>query len=253
MQELAREIDNIGEQLVMCSQPCEGIARDQASGILPRCLFLQFTDLIPHNGCAIIGINPGRTDERDEKPYYKAHGATYSSVRHYFAEEIIKKPYYVRLSKLADAMGHGDAILWTELAKCENSREYQGLLLPLETFRSCSGRYLSRELEHVPTHWPLVGVGNEAYKALAYLHPLRPVLGVPHPTGARGNLWRGLFEGDSLKPEILGEAQRAISSKTAIWLGRRNNEAQGPAQPLPAPGPGASAGPVRHTFGGANT
>lgn len=224
MQDLLRKIAQIGEQLVKCDCVCEGTKPDRSSGVLPRCLFLQLNGSTPRNGCAIIGINPGTTDEKEKTHYIKNRG-TYTSIRQYFIEEIVdKKQYYIRLRKLANAMGYGNAVLWTELAKCENVPDYKGRPLPLQTFRKCSSLYLSQELKHVPKDWPLVGVGHEAYKALAYLHPKRSVLGVPHPTGARGNQWHGLFDGDALKPEILKSAKAAISDKTAVWLGRRGTE-----------------------------
>ncbi|MGH9364294.1 MAG: hypothetical protein ACRD1B_03385 [Thermoanaerobaculia bacterium] len=81
-----------------------------------------------------------------------------------------------------------------------------------------AGTAVTRELESVPAEWPLVGVGAEPYKALAYLYPNRAVLGVPHPTGARGNQWHGLFDGPSLTPAILSAAQNAMSMRAARWL-----------------------------------
>lgn len=53
----------------------------------------------------------------------------------------------------------------------------------------------------MPSDWPLVAVGWEAYKALAYLHPSRVVIGVPHPTASRGQFSK-LFEQRKLREEF---------------------------------------------------
>ncbi len=95
-----------------------------------------------------------------------------------------------------------------------------------EAMRSASRRSESlpgvfqRELHAVPPDWPVIGVGAEAYKALAYLEPSRTVLGVPHPTGSWGRFF-ALFAADGkLRPEVAGQARQALENAvpTAAWL-----------------------------------
>ena len=83
--------------------------------------------------------------------------------------------------------------------KCED--EVKGQDPPLETFRTCTMTYLSRELRLVPPDWPLIAVSREAYKALAYLYPNRVVIGIPHPTASRGQFW-SLFAKGQLRHEF---------------------------------------------------
>jgi hypothetical protein len=63
-------------------------------------------------------------------------------------------------------------------------------------------------------------VRSEAYKALAYLYPERTVLGVPHPSGARGKHWDNLFEKDRLKTSVRNVCRSAIERGTANWIRR---------------------------------
>ncbi len=100
--------------------------------------------------------------------------------------------------------------------KCEN--EAKGKSIPLQTFRECTKRYLGNELTLVPSDWPLIAIGREAYKALAYSYPARTVIGIPHPTGSHGN-YETLFDGQKLHSACKIDL-RAEKGK-AIWLGDR--------------------------------
>jgi hypothetical protein len=71
----------------------------------------------------------------------------------------------------------------------------------------------------MPPDWPAIEVGTEAYKALAYLEPARTVLGVPHPTGSRGQFF-ALFSNGALRPKIVATVKGALaeSSPVTVWI-----------------------------------
>jgi hypothetical protein len=215
--EIASSIEQIGLELVTCSQDCSGVRRDQSAGCLPRCLVFERANRPGDRGSAIVGINPGRAS-REEEAFYRARAGAYESVVAWFATLGVKHPYYTRLRRLADQCGLSGPILWTELAKCENEPALKGLL-PLSTLRECTGRFLNRELALLPPHWPVLAVGAEAFKALAYLYPKRTVIGVPHPTGAYGHFPR-LFSEGTLLAHVQQQANEALRSQRpqVLWL-----------------------------------
>lgn len=216
--ELAAHVQRIGRRMVGCQQYCEGIALDALTGILPRCLILKTENRGTSKGSAIVGINPGRSSSR-EREFYVTRGPTYQNTVKYWERAIRQRRYYRWLGKLVDGLGFHGPILWTELAKCESTPETSGLL-PLQTFRTCVGMYLQEELEPIPHTWPLIAIGTEAYKALAYLFPKRAVLGVPHPTGSRGHFARLFDDSQRLLPgtKLQAATLRAEGSGRAAWL-----------------------------------
>jgi len=212
-----QEIHKIGREMVNCSQNCAGISLNQKDGILPRCLIFEAresTDL--KNGCVIVGINPGHC-KADEREYYLDKGISYDSVLEYWRQRISEREYYKALRKFGEELGLIDSILWTELVKCENK---QGLReLPLQTFRTCTMKYLSQELNIVPADWPFIAVGKGAYHALAYLYPERTLIGIPHPTGSYGH-FKKLFDKEGRLLEQFKQAfsQMKASSGGLAWF-----------------------------------
>jgi hypothetical protein len=170
--------------MVKCNAACVGIECDQRKGVLPRCLYYE-PGCTSTRGCAVIGINPGQA-KRDQIEHYRTAGGTYEATVQYWEQRIkLRHPYYMRTRKLLRSLGLNGPVLWSELAKCQRESGKKGLP-PLGTLRTCAGRFLREELALIPD-WPLVALGREAFKALAYLYPTRTVIGVPHPTGAYGN------------------------------------------------------------------
>lgn len=215
---LASRIEEIGRKLVGCNIDCRGIALNHAEGILPRCLILESEGRAEGRGSVIVGINPGRSKPH-ERDFYRRNGQTYEQEVRYWQQYIARHPYYRRLRHFADELGFKGAILWTELVKCENESAESGLP-PLQTFRTCTETYLRKELEAVPDDWALIAVGAEPYKALAYLFPSRTVIGVPHPTGSRGQ-FAGLFAGDKrLLSEVKAQTEDISDGarREAVWL-----------------------------------
>jgi hypothetical protein len=214
--DLANRIHRIGQDMVNCQENCEGIARDLSRGILPRCLFLEMQGSDLSKGTVIVGINPGQSDD-EERAFYRQHGRAYVQVVKFWGTIKESNQYYAKLRNLARGFDLRGSILWTELVKCENAEK--GKLPPLQTFRVCTRSFLNEELAAIPNDWPLIGIGREAYKALAYLYPNRTVIGVPHPTGSFGN-FNELFEDNKVREGKLKDVCRVSIEKSgqAIWL-----------------------------------
>ena len=217
MKELQQAITDIGQRLVQCSEPCDGVVHDAPSGILPRCLILERPERT-ERGCLVAGINPGRSRQR-ERDFYKEKGPSYEVVTTYWHQNVNRFAYYKRLRQFVDAVGLTGPIIWSDLAKCENSPDVERLI-PLQTLRICAGRFLQNELQKTPKDWPVIGVGREAYNALAYLEPSRTVIGIPHPTGSWGQ-FSSLFVNDSLRDNVAEGIANALSTDTlplAVWV-----------------------------------
>jgi len=166
-------------------------------------------------GCAIVGINPGHA-KKDEINFYKREGAKYDVVVKYWHKKITSRRYYVKLRGLMDSFGLSGPILWTELAKCENAPGIN--FPPLKALRMCTGQFLTRELEVIPPKWPLIGIGMEAYKALAYCYPAKTVIGVPHPTGAYGDKFSRHVPGGRMHSESKAAVHNALSNPNGDLL-----------------------------------
>ncbi|MBI1281686.1 MAG: hypothetical protein GC179_26405 [Anaerolineaceae bacterium] len=216
--DLEDEIREIGVRMVGCSNECAGINRQQVDGILPRCLFLETTNRQQGQGTVVVGINPGRSGA-DEQKFYQEQGQTYEQTVAYWDENLRgRHPYYKRLRELIDKLELSGSILWTELVKCENHPK-QGGLPPLQTFRTCTSRYLQSELKIVPVDWPIMAIGLESYRATAYMFPERIVIGVPHPTGSFGRQFHRLLDPESV-PIIKEFIAKSLGAEEmqAVWI-----------------------------------
>jgi hypothetical protein len=218
MPTLEEAIDLLGAELVKCNDSCAGIWRDQRAGILPRCLILERPES-RGRGCLAAGLNPGAS-KHEERAFYLANGIEYDSLKSYWTSAVCNIPYYVKARRIIDQLGLDGPIVWSDLAKCENTSGVKGLP-PLQTLRHCTRRFLRRELDVTPQSWPVLGIGWEAYRALAYLVPERAVIGIPHPTGAYG-AFAQLSENRALRDEIRSRAEIVLRGDEpgAIWLGR---------------------------------
>jgi len=215
-------IDQLGTELVACPDMCAGIWRDPSKGIVPRSLFLERPDGVGR-GCLAIGLNPG-TSKPPERAFYLDSEISYNRVKTYRVA-IASIPYFARARRVIDEVGLSGPILWSNLAKCENEVGRDGLP-PLQTLRHCARRFLSRELAVAPTVWAVLGIGWEAYRALAYLVPERTVIGIPHPTGGFRD-FRRMMENGQLREEIKERAARHLRSlePSAVWLGSEKSGA----------------------------
>lgn len=222
MAALQEKIDRLGAELVMCADGCTGIWLDRSKGILPRSLFLERPDAAGR-GCLAVGLNPGTSSTR-ERAFYLASEVTYERVREY-RTSIGKIPYLVRTRSVIDQLGLSGPILWSNLAKCENEDGRKGLP-PLQTLRHCARRFLFQEIAETPCDWAVLGIGWEAYRALAYLVPKRAVIGIPHPTGGYRD-FRKILDKGQLREEIKDRALHALRSPEpgAVWLGSEKSGA----------------------------
>lgn len=212
---ISKLIRQIGEKMVSCPQGCEG-ASASFNGTPPRCLYLE-EDLDTEDGVIVVGLNPGKA-KKSELEFYNNHGLTYASTCDYLRDGIAGIKYYARVKALLKRIGLTGSILWTEVAKCELLITSRDVTLDMQ--RNCTRLYLSRELVACP-RWPVVATGRVAFKAVSLLAADRPVIGVPHPTGARGNSFDTATGNTAVG---LSDRQRkaiasALASNKAIWLG----------------------------------
>jgi len=184
-------IEDLRQRLVSCGLNCDGIRNEPQNGIMPRGIILD-PDSSMGPDCIIVGINPGSSGKR-EREYFLKNGPSYVSLKRYFFDDakIYRTKYYEELRNFAKEIGFWDAILWTDLCKCEN--RIKGKSPPLQTFRICVKKFLLEELRLFPKP-TLIAVGNQAFEALSYMFPDRFIIGVPHPTGSYGHFAR-LFDG----------------------------------------------------------
>ena len=222
MSALPERIDRLGIDLVSCKDGCTGIVQRQSAGVLPRSLFLERADATGR-GCVAVGLNPG-TSKPAERDFYIKYGITYDLVKDY-RTRISEKPYFARTRSVIDQLGLTGPIVWSNLAKCENESDRDGLP-PLQTLRHCTRRFLVRELQECPPDWVVLGIGWEAYRALAYLVPEHTVIGIPHPTGGYRD-FRKMWDTGRFRSEIKSRAIAALDLRepTAVWLGAEKNGA----------------------------
>ena len=215
-------IDRLGEDLVVCPDACAGISRDPSRGILPRSLFLERPEATGR-GCLAVGLNPGTSSAR-ERAFYLDAEITFGRIKAYRAS-IAGGPYFKRSLSIIDELELSGPILWSNLAKCENEAGRNGLP-PLQTLRHCTRRFLRQELAATPTDWAVLGIGWEAYRALAYLVPERAVIGIPHPTGGYRD-FRKMLENGRLREELKDRATRHLNPPEpgAVWLGSEKSGA----------------------------
>ena len=215
MRQSTKDLNVIGEELVRCSRPCTGVHCSRRTGHIPRCLYFEVVGRRGRQGSIVVGLNPGGSSVFQRR-YLLERGCTFAAVSSWFVDHGMRYPYYAHLRRLLDCLGLDGPILWTELAHCEN--EAGVAQLPLQTFRTCTRAFLQRELALFPEAWPLVAVGTEAYKGLAYRFPERTVIGASHPTGSRGH-FHSLFKGGRLRSRAAALGRQALRTKAAaIWL-----------------------------------
>ena len=213
---LQEQISRIGTRMVACMQKCHGIKNEPHEGVLPRCLSLESRDS-KERGVVVVGLNPGNAG-KPECEYYQSTDLSYGAIVNYWEQSLKESnEYYKRLRELANQLGLGGTILWTELAKCENDSNVKRP--PVQTLRTCANLYLLNELKLVPNDWPLIAAGRDAFNALVYICPSRAVIGIPHPTGSFGDYPR-LFEHGKLRARYCDMIQSTWESTPplAVWI-----------------------------------
>jgi len=218
---LEAAIIKIGRDLVACDNNCEGVCNKKDDGILPRCLYPEFGE-DGEKGCIIVGHNPGISSRNEREAYikYKNGGVLdYGKLVEYWGNNIKDKhQYYLRLRGIVREMGFDGPILWTELVKCEKENS-ELKELPVETIRNCIKKYLYKEIETTDNNWQIFAIGRISFNVLSFRFPNSPIIGIPHPTGSRGDFWL-LFQNNSRNNPLKEGIRKAIREigKKAIWL-----------------------------------
>lgn len=201
----------IGNRMVKCTL-CDAASTIE-DGTPARCLWTdnpRSTD----NGVIVVGLNPGRASP-EEKQYYQKHGPTFGSTISYLETNAGSIRYFSRLRRLAKETMDVDAFHWTEVAKCELKAGLKQV--PLEMRRTCIKQYLADELSLLPV-WPVIAAGGVAFETMALLCRDRPVIGVPHPTGAFGKMFTRLLADGILGAWARTRVQEALETRSAVWL-----------------------------------
>src|SRR5260370_1709226 len=79
-------IDRFGEEMVTCTDKCDGICRDQAAGFWPRGLHLERASAAGR-GCLAIGQNAGPLNS-NETGFFRESEPTYASVKEFYDERL---------------------------------------------------------------------------------------------------------------------------------------------------------------------
>jgi len=175
-------LNELGEKLVKCNLNCEGINNNPKEGIIPRGLILEKRN--GTNKCIVVGLNPGKCEEK-EREYYLTKGIKYESIIGYFFENYLnKRAYFIRTRDLITRLGFDGDILWTDLVKCEclgkNGK------IPVQTLRVCINRFLRKEINLFNCS-TIFALGNVAFDFCALSFPNHFIVGIPHPTGSYGH------------------------------------------------------------------
>ena len=216
MESTIQQLRVLSEEVFQCTRRCAGISCDASTGMRPRGPLVEM--VAGETGIVIVGLNPGQPDltERAVLVGLSSH-ADYDAWSN--AHNFQTSAYWNRLRRFAKDIGFCGPIVWSNVAKCESAEARTGV--PLETQRSCAQSFLTRELSLIPRHWPAIAAGRDAYVALTYLALERPIIGVPHPTGASPQFHRLLTkDGRVLKPEHRAAVEEVLRSKTPknVWL-----------------------------------
>jgi hypothetical protein len=173
----------------------------------------------------ICGLNPG-TAKQAEKDFILENGRNYAALVKFWHKKIKEIRYFDRPRKLVRGLGRAGPIFWTDVVRCENESKEVSLDFRRHssTFRRCTSKFLLREMALARQDWLVVCLGWKAYRAVTYMFPNRPTLGVPHPTGpysrfllffdSKGNLK------NSFKKQILNYFAKAPNG--TLWVDPRS-------------------------------
>ncbi len=212
MNYIKETIYKIGEEMIKNHPHYPDTVYDLDNGIIPRCLIYEEKSRdFSVRGSVIVGINPGRS-KKDEQVFYKDHGNSYDAVLEYWNKKIKNLRYYAGMKSFVDSVDLTGPILWTELVKCESPKDVK---LSTQTIRDSIHMYLFEELKVIPKNWPLVAVGNEAFKILSYRFPNRTVLGIPHITGSYGQFSK-LFSKNKIDASAKRQLEKVLAENKPI-------------------------------------
>lgn len=208
-------------ELVGCKQGCFGVqARDPANGHVPRIIHLERRDDTA-KGAIVLGMNPGNPTRGEAKAVRDNAGrgdeGIAAALYTHFENEILHdNRYYKEVRRALGVLALDGSLLWTESVKCSSDGSLNLSAAP-GTFGVCFTKWLIKELDAVPPGWPVVALGKDAFITAGLMVPHRRVLGLPHPTGSRGDFAR-------LFPDTASSHTRALvqpwieGRQSHLWL-----------------------------------
>jgi len=215
----SQAINKIGEELCQCRDNCKGIRRNQEKGDFPRGLIFEPGESDSGLGTLVCGLNPGTASD-EEKQFFLEHDGNYSAQTEFW-KSTPGNLYFKRPRKFVRDLGRIGPILWTDLVKCENESKEVKLVFRQHpsTFRHCTSKFLSKEINIVPQSWLIICLGCEAYRGITYMFPNRPTLGIPHPTGAFMR-YRHFLDNGNLKELFRKQIDGYFSSQPrgTLWI-----------------------------------
>ena len=117
-------------------------------------------------------------------------------------EDVFKHQHYIILTRsgIDKIQALENINIDYEVIKCEKAKG----TIPPKTFIHCFNKYCREEIKEAPEDWPIVAVGNEAFKLLGCAYPNRKVIGVWHPAYNKGrNFYRTRLSSLELKDRIV--------------------------------------------------
>ncbi|WP_434043929.1 MULTISPECIES: uracil-DNA glycosylase family protein [Sorangium] len=205
MTDLETSVRHLQVEIARCPLACHSVEWRPAEGHLPRGLWLDIEAGEGDGDVIIVGQNPGQPSREERKIYTtRASRSTEEQVMamnsHVASNVLPKHLYYTRMRNAARELGFKGRILWTDLVKCSAT---DGGKLPVQahlpTYSRCMNTWLRKELAKFP-QWPVLTAGRATLDALWPLLPERLLVGVPHPTGSRGDFAK-LFLKNKLAPQ----------------------------------------------------
>lgn len=209
MNGLRQALAAVGESVVHCCQGCAGVYSNRAEGVLPRGLVFDPNRPDSGLGCIVIGQNPGPASAREMS---RLENGTYRDLVEFFSQDACGHLYHRRVRSVVTRLGFDGPLYWTDLVKCQS---LPGAVLPLQTLRVCSSRYLRAEVTLLPGAWPIFAVGLATFERVALVFPERTVLGLPHPSGRNRGAAAFYRASSVVEPLQLEENAGPI----ARWLG----------------------------------
>lgn len=218
---IAKTIEELGTEITLCRETCEGVKRLQGEGYYPRVFFLE-PEGSPRVNVVIVGENPGNCG-RLEREFYKALAerredkiATFEDCQRVW-RSIAEHEYFQRPKHLLKELfgKEVNGILWAEVAFCEKFDPAKKI--PKETFEKCSDRFLVKILELLPGGGHVLCLGRTAFKYAKRLQKQNQwedrwkVIRTYHPTGARA--FANYFEEGKGKKVIERRLQEDIKTK----------------------------------------
>lgn len=181
MNQLENKINKIGEDMIGDRKWADFDDIDYApkKGIIPRGLYLENLGNSNSKGAIIVGLNPGRAKRTKElKCLSKCNN--YKKVVECWKEISCNySGFYMPLRNFIRKVGLRGFILWTNLVPCQN-KSRNNKSPSIKTIRYSVNTYLKKQVDLIPKA-PIIAVGRDPFRLLAYMFSDRKVIGITHP------------------------------------------------------------------------